>query len=160
MMGRPDGNSRSRKVLALSGGAGAKTDNLFLITAPIDASSLSGMVTIALNAGLTAAYFDVWDGTVSTPLSLNNGVISSLPVTSWIGKQDIAATAMTVSSSAAAVMTEPATDGQNMHPFQITPKDGVATYIRFRHTAAATSSGTIEFRLAYTSQGPGGASPA
>lgn len=151
MLGRPGQDIVTAYAdLTLSGGAGAHTDNIFLVPGPIEVISLSGVVGTVLAGGLTAAYFDVYDGNAPTALSINNGVISSLPVGSWIGKTGVAAGTMTISSSAGAVVTEPAADDV-MQPFQVTPVPGT-TYIRFCHTSAGAASGAIRFRLRYVPQ--------
>uniref|UniRef100_A0A6M3J9U5 Uncharacterized protein n=1 Tax=viral metagenome TaxID=1070528 RepID=A0A6M3J9U5_9ZZZZ len=158
--GRSGDSAMSRKTLTLSGGAGAHADNLFLVTAPVLVSEIYGVVTTALAAGLTGAYLDLWDGVASVPLTLNAAVLTSLPAGSWMGKQDVAATAMTVQSAAAGALVEQAAGLPPMHPFEAVPKAAVATYIRLRHTSAGTSSGVIEFRVAYHSHGSGGISAA
>ena len=147
-----------RKVLTLSGGAGAHAHNLFLVTGPIRIDELYGVVTTALAAGLTAAYFDLWDGTLSVPLTLNTAVLTSLPVGSWFGKQDVAASVMTVQTSAAGALVEQAAGLAPMHPFEIVPKTAVATYLRLRYTSAGTASGVIEIKASYRSHGSGGLS--
>jgi len=158
MMMRHEGGS-SRKLLALSGNAGAHIDNLFLVTTPVEISRLWGVVETALAAGLTAAYLDLWDGALSVPLTLNTADISSLPAKSLVAKQDVAATALTVQSSATGAIIEPVAGVEPMAPLIIIPKSAVATYIRLRYTSAGVSSGAIRFGVEYRSLGSGGISP-
>jgi len=152
------GPSQATKTITLAGGPGPVEQDLFLVTAPVEISSLSGVVETALAAGLTAAYFDVYDGTASVPLTLNTAVISSLPAGSWIGKQYEASDAMTVQSSSTAALVELSAGSDEMHPCIVVPKDGVSTYIRLCYMVDSAASGVIRVRLEYESHYPGGIS--
>ena len=150
----------ARKLLTLSGGAGAHAHNVFLVTCPVRLDELYGVVTDALAAGLTAAYFDLWDGTLSTPLTLNTAVLSSLPVGSWLGKQYEASDALTVQTAATGALVELSGGLAPMHPAVLVPKTSVATYIRLRYASAGAASGVIDIRASYGSHGGGGVSAA
>jgi hypothetical protein len=149
----------ARKLLTLSGNAGAHEDNIFLITTPVEIVRLWGVVETALAAGLTASFWDLWDGTISIPLTLNTGVVSSLPAKSLIVKQDAAATVMTVQSAATGALVELVAGLPPMQPVIPVPKSTAATYVRFRYTSAGVASGAIRFGVEYRSLGSGGISP-
>jgi len=133
----------SDKTLNNGGTAEEQIFNLFQVTGNVELLALGCTVRTALAAGLTLAYFDLWDGTASIPLTLNNGVISSLPKGSWFGKTGLAAATMAIASSAAGALTTHASEQNIFKRVILTQKAGTATYIRFRYTSAGASTGVI-----------------
>lgn len=152
--------ARCLKTLTLAGGAGAHTDNLFLVQGPIELLELYCVVTTPTAAGLTVAFFDLWDGNASVALSLNNGVISSLPVGSWVGKQLGVGSTFSVLDATTTQLYEPvvAWVGQ---PVLIVPTSGNApNHIRLRHTSAGATGGVLQCWATYLPHGRVGMSAA
>jgi hypothetical protein len=148
------------KRLTLSGAVGAHADNLFLVSTPVEISGLFGVVETVLADNLTGAFFDLWDGAISVPLSLNNTVISLLPEKSLLVKQDVAATNLVAQSSATGALVELVAGLPPRQSCIVVPKSATATYVRFRHDSAGATSGVIRFAIEYRSLGSGGVSPA
>ena len=126
-----------------NGGAAEQIFDLYTVGGTILLASISCRVTTVLANNLTAAFFDFWDGTTSIPLTLNTGVISSMPVGSWFGKVSIAANPMLVNNAGAGCVAEHATDMSATKQQIITAKNGVVSKIRFRYTSAGASSGVL-----------------
>jgi hypothetical protein len=159
--GRPSGGIiRVTKDVTFSGAAGAHVDDLFEITAPVFIERLFGVVTTTTAAGLTIAYFDLFDGAVSIPLSLNNGVMSSLPPGSLIHKAYTAVDTMEVADATAGVLFEAALTVDTFRSFVAIPISGNSSLLRFQHTSAGATSGAVRFAIEYRPLAPGGARPA
>lgn len=140
------------KIITLNVNNGTQHLNCFLVTGTIEFFKLCGFVTTAGTlTNCTGAYFNQWDGTVRTPITKNDGVLSGFGVDSAFFKTAADNVTMAVADNAAAVYTEPAADKNAFSPGIITAKSGVATYIDFSYTsndapADATFTVCCEYR--------------
>ena len=126
---------------------------IFTVTGTVEVLALYGVVTTALGANNTAAYWRLNDGSNQSNITLNTGTsLSAAPVGSSIVKKALAATALSLLSSATEIVSEPAAaEGNYFSPFiaqQINPV--AATNIEFVYTTTdAPTSGTIQFFVNY-----------
>jgi hypothetical protein len=143
-------------VKTLAANAGDEDLSLFTVTGSVDIMCIYGVVTSALSAGLTASYFNLWDGAAEVEITDNAGaVISSLPVGSVISKLDIATVVANVIDATNGAVSEDATYKQLRKEFNITAKAGATTTIRFTYTAAGVASGSIQFFIEYIPRSQG-----
>lgn len=143
-------------VKTLTANAGDEDLLLFTVTGSVDILAIYGVVTSVLSAGLTGAYFNLWDGAAEVEITDNAGaVISSLPVGSVISKLDIATVVANVIDATNGMILEDATYKQLRKEFNITAKAGATTTIRFTYSAAAVASGSIQFFIEYIPRSQG-----
>jgi len=136
------------KTLAAAGG-GTESLNLFQIQGCVDIVSLRCEVTTVLSAGpLTEAHFELWDGAAAIDLTLNTGVLTSLPVGSIFGKGDAAGVIMGVLNPTAGAMLEHATEKLVLKEFRIMQKAATATYLRLTYTNGGAGAATGQVRPA------------
>jgi hypothetical protein len=142
------------KTLAANGGSENLT--LFTVTGSVDILAIYGVVTTGLSAGLTIAYFNLYDGAAEVEITDNAGsVISSLPVGSIISKLDVATAVVNVVNATNGAVSEDATYKQFRKEFNVTAKAGATTTIRFTYTAAGVASGVIQFFCEYIPRSQG-----
>jgi hypothetical protein len=131
--------TESLKVITLNVNNGTQHLNCFLVTNTVEVFKLCGFITTAGTlTNCTGAYFNMWDGTVRTAITKNDGVLSGLAVDSAFFKTAAAGTTMSVANNVAAVLTEPAADKNAFSSFIVTAKTGVATYIAFSYSSTDT----------------------
>lgn len=141
------------------GGAGSQSFNLFQVFGQVEVESLCAEVTTAFAAGLTPAYFEVWDNgaSLSTALTLAaGGVVSSIAQGSFFAKCDAATVALTVldASVGTALAIEHATNHDIFKKFIVRQKSaGGVTFIRFTYTAAGASSGVFIPQISFKTIG-------
>jgi len=82
---------------------------------------------------LTAALFELYDGAAAVALTLNNGVLTSLPVGSVFSKNDIAAVTMAIMNPTSGSMAEHATEKEFLKTFRLQQKTATNTYIRLTY---------------------------
>lgn len=124
----------------------------FTVTGMIRVLQLYGIVTTVLSSNHTAAHWRLNDQTATPAISLATGTtVSSAPVGSALIRSGLVATALTLNSSAAGVVQDPATAGNDVFSsFEIVQKTGATTTIDYRYsTTNAPSSGAIQFFLAW-----------
>lgn len=129
---------------------GAVVMPIFRVTGTVRVVRLRGIVTTVLNSAITAASWELYDQTAHVPITSAAGTtLSAAPVGSVLSKTGLAAAAMTLTSSAAGALVEPAVLGENTidSSFKITQKTGgINTDIQFLFTKdAGASSGVIQF---------------
>jgi len=133
---------------------------LFAITGTVRVLRLWGVVTTAIGALTTAAYFQVNDSTLTPDVTLAAGTaISSIAVGSIIEKVGLVATAVSVRDAAAGVVHEPAAANEDESSmFTVTKKFGAATSLEFVYSTTATpTSGVIQFFIEYLPRSTDGA---
>lgn len=144
----------------LAGAAGAHTDDLFVVHGPCHIVGISGVVTTILADGLTVPQMVLHVAAgVDFAVSTNAGVLSLLPVGSWIAKTGDIADGLAIVSGAAHQALEPAQDVL-CRPWLAMPDSQLQTTIRLNYTSAAAASGVILWRVEYQPHGLGGITPA
>ncbi|MFA7070397.1 MAG: hypothetical protein WC144_06110 [Sulfurimonas sp.] len=140
----------------LSANAGDEDLALFTVIGSVDILAIYGVVTSGLGAGLTVAYFNLWDGASEVEITDNVGAdISSLPAGSVISKLDVATAVVDVVDATNGAVSEDATYKQFRKEFNVTAKAGATTTIRFTYTAAGVASGVIQFFCEYIPRSQG-----
>lgn len=151
-------SSRTAKVTSTkttNGTAGSSPFNvpIFRVTGSVFVKRIYGVVLVVLGANHTAAALRTNDQTAQIQLTAVGGtVLSAAPVGSLIVKDGLAAAAITLKSSAAGAVLEPATvDQEPFSPFTVTQKTGgVNTDIEYHYaTTDAPTSGQIQFFCEY-----------
>lgn len=116
-------------------GTGTITSNLFIITGTITVIDAFGQITgVTTLNNLTNIYFDVWDGTISVPITKTTGAtLSGAPVGSIIARTRDSTIAVTTIYADQGRVTEVETVKPHK-PFMVTAKNGVTTYLRVTYT--------------------------
>lgn len=136
------------KSLTLSASNTTANPPIFTITGTVLVNALWGVVTTVLGANNTAASFRINDQTAQVALTAAAGTtLSAAPVGSVIIKSALAATALTLKSSAAGAVLEAGAANETVFsPVMITKKTGAVTQIEFKYTTTDTpTSGVIQF---------------
>lgn len=122
---------------------------VFGITGTVEVRGLWGVVTTALGANNTAAYWRLNDGTAQSNITLNTGTILSAAVAgATIAKKGLATAALTLVNADQERVSEPTTlETPYFSPFVAVQKTGgVATSVEFVYSTTDTpTSGTIQF---------------
>lgn len=121
---------------------------VFGITGTVNIVALYGVVTTALGANNTAAYWRLNDQTAQVNITVNTGTtLSAIAAGSVIAKTGLAAAALTKIDNAAGRVNEPTTlETTYFSPFVATKKTAAATNIEFTYTTTDTpTSGVIQF---------------
>jgi len=127
---------------------------IFDVTGTVELLKLWGIVTVVLGASHTAAHWRINDHT-STAVVITKATgtdLSSAPVGSLILANVLAATALTLKSSAAGAMLQPAVvNSQIWSPSVLTQKTGgIVTHIEYVYSTTDTpTSGSIQFFAGY-----------
>lgn len=126
---------------------------IFSISGSVLVNSLYGIVTTALGANNTAAYWRLNDGTAQSNITLNTGAtISAATVGASLVKKGLATAALTLLDATQERISEPTTlETIYFSPFLAQQKTaGVATNIEFVYTTTDTpTSGAITFYLGW-----------
>lgn len=126
---------------------------IFSITGSVLVNALYGVVTTALGANNTAAYWRLNDSTAQSSITLSTGTtLSAASVGSMIVKKDLASAALTLISASQERVSEPTTlETLYFSPFLVQQKTAaVATNIEFVYTTTDTpTSGVIQFYLGW-----------
>lgn len=121
---------------------------IFGITGTVEVRALYGVVTTALGANVTAAYWRLNDGTTQSNITVNTGTtLSAAPVGSTIVKKDVASAALTLLSSTQERVSEPTTlETWYFSHFLAVKKSTAATNIEFVYSTTDTpTAGVIDF---------------
>lgn len=141
-----------QKTLTINGtpGAGNK-ENLYLVASSVQFMALFGHFTLVTDvSSITAAYFDLWDGTASLDVTSSGApaVLTGVALDSLIGKNAAVAAVMFLHNSSAAQITDSDLGTDWLAPFIVTAKQGASTYIRFCYDSDGGGAVfTIEFSL-------------
>lgn len=125
---------------------------LWRVTGNVLVTRLYGVVTTALGSNHTAAYWRLNDQTAQVDITLNTGTtLSSATAGSIIMCTGLAATALTLKSSAAGAVQHATTAGNGVFsPVEVTKKSGANTDIEYTYTTTNTpTSGVIQFFIEY-----------
>ena len=120
----------------------------FRATGSIYFPKLYGIVTTALGANHTTAFFRLNDQTAQTAITLATGsTLSAFVAGSWLGKTDKATVAVTVKNANIGQFFESGiTNEMIFQPFVVVQKNGANTDIEYRYsTTDAPTSGVIQF---------------
>ncbi len=129
---------------------GAQTYNLFQLTGTIEVETIWAVVETVISANMTAFHVETWDGTASVDITKNDGVISALPVGSFIVKEDKRDKTIEVASAAAGALLDQV-DAKKAAFRVIQKTGGVATYIRLSCTSSDTPpSGVIQWHCKWS----------
>jgi hypothetical protein len=128
-------------------GAGPTTDNLFRIYGTVLVTEFSGDVETVLSNDIGNGYIELSDGAATIDVTDSPGPsFNSLPVATFLHKIDDNTVQIAIEDSSQVRLYEDATKFGQDPNFQITAKDGVATYIRLVYSGAGTS-GAIHWHL-------------
>lgn len=127
---------------------------IFSVKGDIYVVSLYGVVTTALGANITAAYWRINDGSAQASISLSSGTtLSAATVGSLIVRDSVASVALALKDASAAGVLDPvaATAPSLFMPFALVQKTGnVASNVEFVYTTTdAPTSGAITFYLGW-----------
>lgn len=144
--------SKSSQILNANNTTG--TLSLFTITGDVYVVSLYGVVTTALGANNTAAYWRINDGSAQASISLSTGTtLSAAPAGSLIVRDSIASVALALKSASAAGVQDPvaATAPSLFMPFALVQKTGnVTSTVEFLYTTTDTpTTGAIDFYIGW-----------
>jgi phage baseplate assembly protein gpV len=132
---------------------------LFKVTGTILVNALYGVVTTALAANHRASSFRLNDQTAVTYLTAIGGTtLDSASVGSVIIKDQLAAAAVTLLTSAARAVLEPTTvQTQIFTPTVLVQKNGIETDIEYRFTSSTNpTTGAMTFFCGYIPLSPDG----
>lgn len=140
----------SRKSLTLSGSNTTVASPIFRLTGSVEVRGLYGVVTTALGANNTAAYWRLNDQTAQPAISLATGTtISAAPAGSVIARLSLVSVALSLKSSAAGGVLDPVAatvPGELMPVILVQKTAGVQTDIEFVYSTTDTpTSGVIQF---------------
>jgi len=131
------------EVYQTIGGAGST--NLYQVTGIVKVHYIYGIVEVVIDADVTGAFLELDDAGATVDLTLAAGPdISAAPVGSYLGKLNIATSALGYVTSATANISEQALSGILGQVVVIQKTGGVATYIRMTN-AGAGATGKIHW---------------
>jgi hypothetical protein len=128
-------------------GAGAGSINLFRVYGSVLITGFSGEIDTVLAADVGTLYVELYDGTNTIDVTDSPGPdVSSVPTHSYLHKIDDASVQIAVQDSTQVRLYEDATkDGRDPN-FQITAKEGAATYVRITYSGTGTT-GAIHWHI-------------
>lgn len=127
------------KALTMNVNNGTQSIDAFQLTGTVLVKKLYGYLTDATTlTNCTAAHFELYDGAAAVDLTKNDGVLSALPVGTFVCKHDLATVTMGIADSTNGALTEATADKQGFKQFLVTQKTGQNTYIRFTYTSNDT----------------------
>jgi len=142
------------KTLTFTGDDAEVATAIFDVTGTIELLKLWGIVTVVLGASHTVAHWRINDhAATNVVITKATGTdLSNAPVGSLILANVLAATALTLKSSAAGAMLQPAVvENKIWSPSILTQKTGgIVTHIEYVYTTAgAQTTGAIQFFAGY-----------
>lgn len=147
--------SLAAKTLAISGTPnGAQHENLFTVTGGVEILRLYGVFGVVTDvSAVTAASFDVYDGTNTVPITLAAGEdLSGCSNGSLIGRNDQAAVKVDYLNADQVRIVDGAVGLDLFAPLVINAKYGEDNYIRFNYTSDGGGAVfTIYFELIWRS---------
>lgn len=126
-------------------GTGVVKTNIFQIHGAVNTLSQWAQITdITTLVNLTDMHADLWDGSVSVPLTKITGAnLSGLPVGSIFSKTGLATSAFEIGDASAPIFFESAS-ARRTQPFTVAQTSGVDTFIRFNYTTTDTP---VDFKM-------------
>lgn len=142
-----EGGKHIEKEITLNANNTSARVNVFQVTGYNQVFNIHGYVTDATTLNnLTNAYFDLWDGTNTVPLTKTTGAtMSGFAVDSAFIKDADVTTALTTINNSQCRMNEAAVGAKEGAPFTVMQKALTNTYIRFNYT---TTDAPINAKLA------------
>ena len=130
------GGKHVAKTITLSATGSDKHVNVFQLTGTTKIVSIHGEVKDAtILTNLTNAYFDLWDGTTSVPITKITGAsMSGFGVGSFFVKDADVASALTTLKNDKCRINEAATGAKVNTEFLAVQKISTNTYLRFNYT--------------------------
>ncbi len=128
---------------------GTQTYNLFRVYGTVLVDEINGFVSTVISSNMTAFHLESWDGTTAVDITKNDGVISALPVGSFIVKEDKFDKTLAIVSAASGALQDE-WDAKKA-AFSITEKTGgVPTYIRLSCTSTdSPPSGSVDWSCSW-----------
>lgn len=130
------GGKHTTKTITLSANNTSASVNVFQLTGSVLVKGIHGEVILVTTlTNLTNAYFDLWDGTNSVPLTKITGAsMSGFGVGSFFLKDaDVSSSLSTIQNDQCRIK-EGATGNKALQEFIATQKISTNTYIRFNYT--------------------------
>lgn len=124
------------KTITLSANNTKASVNVFELSGTCRVLALYGRVkTVTTLTNLTAAYFNIWDGTAQRDLTLNTGaVMSGFGVGAFFAKLLRSTVVMSVQNNSFGIFVEDTSNKKQFQEFFVIQKAATATYIRFTYT--------------------------
>lgn len=116
------------------GGGVPTSKNCFQIQGTVQIKSLYAVIQTGSFTNCTAAFFDLDDGAIQVPLTLNNGDLSGKLQGTFFAKTGPAANTFSINDPATVDLIEGAVV-EPFHGFIITQKSGQPTNLRFSYTS-------------------------
>lgn len=139
----------SSEIVTLTGNNTTVAVPIFHVTGSVQVLGIYGVVTTALGANNTAAYWRLNDQTAQVSITASSGTtLSAAAIGATIVKKGLAAAALTLLSAAAGDVSEPTTlETPYFSPFVAVQKTGgITTDIEFVYSTTDTpTSGVIQF---------------
>jgi hypothetical protein len=139
------------KNLTLNANNTTVSTNLFEVTGIVKIQYLYGYINTVLSSNITAAYWDLYDGSTAVELTDNAGtVLSAAPVGSLILKESAATDPLVYYASTTPYLSESSGYKDPRTEF-IVGSSAATTYIRFTYTTTDTpASGVIHFHVKWS----------
>lgn len=147
------GSKHLSKTITLSANNTSASVNVFQITGVVQITGIHAEIMDATTlTNCTDIYFDLWDGTASSPISkTTTAAISGFNVGAFIIKDSALATALATLNNDQARVAEAAAGNKSFFPFLAIQKTATNTYIRFRYTTTdAPINAQIECHIHWT----------
>lgn len=136
--------------------SGPTSANLFRVYGTVLITELSAHVSTVLAGDIGNAYLQLDDGANQLDITDSPGPsFNSLPVNSYIHKIDDAGVQISIMDSSQVRLYEDATKDGRDPSFQVTAKDGAASYIRLTYSDTGTS-GVLHFHCQWVPLTPSG----
>lgn len=146
------GGQHISKTITLSASATSASVNCFQVTGYNEVFNLHGEITaVTTLTNCNAVYFDLWDGTVSVPITKTTGaVLSGYGVGSGFVKDSDVASALTTMNNNQCRMQEAAVGAKESAKFLVLQKLSTNTYIRFNYTTTdAPINATLSIQIVF-----------
>ena len=140
------------KTISITGTGGEVVTNIFQVTGVCQLRSLWGVWTdVSETTTLTTAYWDLWDGANSRPITAAARVAcSGAAIYSVVAKDADDGNAATFSNSSQCRYTEDANFRESFYGGRMVQMDSTNTYVRFRVTTDGNTDCEIEFGCVWT----------
>lgn len=126
---------------------------VFGITGTVRFLKLYAVVTTVIGANHTGGYFNLYDQTARTNITLNTGgiTLSALVAGTWFGKVGLAGAVGTVKSAATGLLIEPTTlETFEFSEFVAIKKNTAVTEVDYTYSTTDTpTSGVLQFFAEY-----------
>lgn len=146
------GCKHATKTITLSANGTSASVNVFQLTGTCEVTGLHGIVLTATTlTNCTSVYFDLWDGTLSVPITKTTGTaFSGFGVGSFFVKSaDVLSSLSTLQNNQARIL-EAATGVKVNADLYVIQKISTNTYIRFNYTTTdAPINATVKVGITF-----------